>query len=108
MGHYRFYKLTLPPLTAGYSVECGSDAEAMRAARTLLERAAGVEVWTSTNCVAHLSAHTRAELRTRGWQMPGDSDVSELSRSPLCQWLAPFYRIRSVCLYQEALQPLIQ
>ena len=31
----------------------------LRAARTLLERAAGVEVWKSTNCVAHLSAEAR-------------------------------------------------
>ena len=31
----------------------------MRAARTLLERAAGVEVWKSTNRVAHLSAEAR-------------------------------------------------
>jgi hypothetical protein len=60
MGHYRFYELNPSDhITAGYSVECGSDAEAMRAARTLLERAAGVEVWTSNNCVAHLSADAR-------------------------------------------------
>jgi hypothetical protein len=60
MGHYRFYELDLSDhIMAGYSVECGSDAEAMRAARTLLERAAGVEVWKSTNCVAHLSAEAR-------------------------------------------------
>ena len=31
----------------------------MRAARTLLERAAGVVGWKSTNCVAHLSAEAR-------------------------------------------------
>jgi hypothetical protein len=60
MGHYRFYKLDPSDhITAGYSVECGSDAEAMHAARTLLERAAGVEVWQSNNCVAHLSADAR-------------------------------------------------
>ena len=60
MGHYRFYELNPSDhITAGYSVECGSDAEAMRAARTLLERAAGVEVWTSNNCVGHLSADAR-------------------------------------------------
>jgi hypothetical protein len=60
MGHYRFYELNPSDhITAGYSVECGSDAEAMRAARTLLERAAGVEVWTSNNCVAHLNADAR-------------------------------------------------
>ena len=50
MGHYRFYELDPSDhIMAGYSVECGSDADAMRAARTLLERAAGVEVWKSTN-----------------------------------------------------------
>jgi hypothetical protein len=60
MGHYRFYELDPSDhIMAGYSVECGSDAAAMRAARTLLERAAGVEVWKSTNCVAHLSAEAR-------------------------------------------------
>ena len=52
MGHYRFYELSPSDhITAGHSIECGSDDEAMRAARTLLERAAGVEVWTSNNCV---------------------------------------------------------
>jgi hypothetical protein len=60
MGHYRFYELDPSHhITAGYSVECGSDAEAMRAARTLLKRATGVEVWKSTNRVAHLSAEAR-------------------------------------------------
>jgi hypothetical protein len=60
MGHYRFYQLDPSDhIMAGYSVECGSDAEAMRAARTLLERAAGVEIWKITNCVAHLSAEGR-------------------------------------------------
>ena len=60
MGHYRFYQLdTSDHITAGHSVECGSDAAALRAARTLLERAAGVEVWKNDNCVAHLSAEAR-------------------------------------------------
>jgi hypothetical protein len=60
MGHYRFYELNPSDhITAGYSVECGSDAEAMRAARTLLERAAGVEVWTRNHCVAHLGPDAR-------------------------------------------------
>ena len=60
MGHYRFYELDPSDhIMAGYSVECGSDADAMRAAHTLLERAAGVEVWKSTNCVAHLSAEAQ-------------------------------------------------
>ena len=56
MGHYRFYELDPGDhITAGYSVECGSDAAAMRAARTLLERSVGVEIWKSNHCVAHLS-----------------------------------------------------
>ena len=60
MGHYRFYELDQSDhITVGYSIECGSDAAAMRAARTLLERAAGVEVWKSNHCVAHLSIDAR-------------------------------------------------
>jgi hypothetical protein len=42
-------------ITAGFSVECGSDAAALRTARTLLERSTGVEVWKSANRLAHLS-----------------------------------------------------
>jgi hypothetical protein len=62
MGHYRIYQLDPSDhITAGFSVECGSDAAAMRAARTLLERSAGVEVWKSSNCLAHLSP------AGRGW-----------------------------------------
>jgi len=46
MGHYRIYQLDPSDhITAGFSVECESDAAAMRAARTLLERSDGVEVW---------------------------------------------------------------
>ena len=60
MGHYRIYQLDPSDhITAGFSVECGSDAAAMRAARTLLERSAGVEVWKSANCLAHLSSEAR-------------------------------------------------
>ena len=60
MGHYRFYELDpADHITAGYSVECGSDAAAMRAARTLLERSVRVEIWKSNCCVAHLSAEVR-------------------------------------------------
>ena len=56
MGHYRIYQLDPSDhITAGFSVECGSDTAAMRAARTLLERSAGVEVWKSANRLAHLS-----------------------------------------------------
>jgi hypothetical protein len=47
MGHYRFYELDpADHITAGYSVECGSDAAAMRAARALLERFLAV-FWTA-------------------------------------------------------------
>ena len=60
-GPLRFYKLSPSDhITAGHSIIRGSDAEAMRAARTLLERAGGEEVWTSNNfIVAHLSADPR-------------------------------------------------
>ena len=60
MGHYRFYELDPSDhITAGYSVECELDAAAMRAARTLSERSAGVEVWKSNHCMAHLSVESR-------------------------------------------------
>ena len=60
MDLYRFYRLDRSDhITAGYSVECSSDAAALRAARTLLQRAAGVEVWKNDNCVGHLSAEAR-------------------------------------------------
>jgi hypothetical protein len=58
MGHYRIYQLDPSGhVTAGYSVECGSDAAALRAARALLEleQSAGVEVWKGANRLAHLS-----------------------------------------------------
>ena len=56
MGHYRIYQLDpSDDIAAAFSVECGSDTAAMRAARTLLERSAGVEVWKSSNRLAHLS-----------------------------------------------------
>ncbi len=60
MGHYRFYEIDpYDHITVGYSVECRSDTDALRAARTLLERAAAVEVWKSNNRVAHLSVEAR-------------------------------------------------
>ena len=60
MGHYRFYELDpFDHITAGYSVDCGSDVAAMRAARTLLERSAGIEVWKSNDRIAHLSPEAR-------------------------------------------------
>ena len=58
MGHYRIYQLDPSDhVTAGFSVECGSDAAALRAARALLEleQSAGVEVWQNANRLAHLS-----------------------------------------------------
>ena len=60
MGHYRIYQLDPSDhIMAGFSVECGSDAAALRAARILLERSAGVEVWKSANRLAHLSPEAR-------------------------------------------------
>jgi hypothetical protein len=60
MGHYRIYQLDPSDhIAAGFSVECGSDAAAVRAARTLLDRSAGVEVWKSNHRLAHLSIETR-------------------------------------------------
>ena len=82
MGHYRFYELDpFDHITAGYSVECGSDAAAMRAARTLLERSTGVEVWKSNHCMAHLSA----EARQLGGQLREDLDGVQLAGARL--WL---------------------
>jgi hypothetical protein len=48
VNHYRFYELDHSDhIEAGYSVECGSDADAVHAAGRLLENrpAAAVEVW---------------------------------------------------------------
>ena len=60
MGHYRIYQLDPSDhITAGFSVECGSDAAAMRAARTLLERSDGVEVSKCANCIACLNREAR-------------------------------------------------
>jgi hypothetical protein len=83
MGHYRFYELDLSDhLTVGYSLECGSDAEAMRAARTRLEWAAGIQVWNSDNCVAQLGAealHLWGQLR-EDWMAPRDTQDLPLAR----------------------------
>jgi hypothetical protein len=60
IGHYRIYQLDPSDhITAGFSVECGSGAAAMRAARRLLERSARAEIWKSANCIAHLSREAR-------------------------------------------------
>ena len=53
MIHYRIYALDYSAhVAAGYSVECRSDADAMRAAGRLLQRelATAVEVWQGTEC----------------------------------------------------------
>jgi hypothetical protein len=82
MGHYRFYELDQSDhITVGYSIECGSDAAAMRAARTLLERAAGVEVWKSNHRVAHLSVEARQLWDTCGKiGLPASRELT----TPLC------------------------
>jgi hypothetical protein len=60
MTHYRFYQLDpADHIEAGYSVECASDDAALRAARSLLERSAGVELWTGNHCLAHLSMEAK-------------------------------------------------
>jgi hypothetical protein len=44
MGHYRFYELNPSDhITAGYSVECGSDAEAARSKSVRAARGRGVD-----------------------------------------------------------------
>jgi hypothetical protein len=70
MGHYRIYQLDPSDhITAGFSVECGSDAAALRTAQTLLERSTGVEVWKSDKRLAHLSPESRLlwDQRRKGW-----------------------------------------
>jgi hypothetical protein len=63
VNHYRFYELDHSDhIEAGYSVECGSDADAVRAAGRLLENspAASVEVWQGPGRVI--------QLRSGMWQ----------------------------------------
>jgi hypothetical protein len=65
-GHYGIYQLEpADHITAGFSVECGSDAAALRAARTLLERSAGVEVWKSADRLVHLRWRGESGCRAR-------------------------------------------
>jgi hypothetical protein len=47
MTHYRIYQLDSDRITSGYSVECGSDNDALRTAGRLLAQhpATAVEVW---------------------------------------------------------------
>jgi hypothetical protein len=70
MGHYRIYQLDPSDhITAGFSVDYGSDAAALRTARTLLERSTGVEVWKSDKRLAHLSPESRRlwDQWRKGW-----------------------------------------
>jgi hypothetical protein len=68
MDHYRFYELDPSNrIRAGHSVECGSDTDAKRAAVTLLERAAGVEVWTGEQCLAHLTSEPLWDQLREEW-----------------------------------------
>ena len=57
LNHYRFYELDHSDhIEADYSVECGSDADAVRTAGRLLEHspAAAVEVWQGPGRVIQL------------------------------------------------------
>jgi hypothetical protein len=59
MSHYRIYQLDPSDhITAGYSVECGADTEALRAAARLLQLspAAAVEVWQGKGRISRLLA----------------------------------------------------
>jgi hypothetical protein len=71
MGHYRFYELDpSDQIKAGHSLECGSDAEARRAACMLLDRVAGVEVWKSERCVAHITTGRLWDQLRENWMAP--------------------------------------
>ena len=60
MGHYRIYEMDpADRIRAGYSIECCSDAVAKRAARTLLQCSAGIELWNSNRRVAHLGMEAK-------------------------------------------------
>ena len=59
MAQYRIYELDPSDhITAGYTIECGSEADAMRAAGRLLQRepAAAVEVWQGIGRIGRLRA----------------------------------------------------
>jgi len=59
MAHYRIYQLDhTDHITAGYSVECGADTDALRTAGWLLERqpATAVEVWRGAGRIGRLRA----------------------------------------------------
>jgi hypothetical protein len=59
MAHYRLYQLDHSDhITAGYSAECGSDTDALRAAGRLLAQhpATAVEVWQGAGRIGRLRA----------------------------------------------------
>ena len=78
MDYYRIYELDPSDhITAGYHVECGSDAAALRTARALLDRTAGVEVWKSACRVAQLGGeakHLWPQLRSSWMPFPAATD----------------------------------
>ena len=60
MGHYRIYEMDpADRIRADYSIECSSDAAAKRAARTLLQCSAAIELWKRNRCVARLSMEAK-------------------------------------------------
>ncbi len=68
MTHYRFYELDRSDhIGAGYSVECGSDTDALRAADRLLEQgpAAAVEVWQGGGRISRLRRGVWQRFRRR-------------------------------------------
>ena len=59
MTHYRIYQLDRSDhITAGHSIECGSDTDALRTAGRLLaqHRATAVEVWQGAGRIGRLRA----------------------------------------------------
>jgi hypothetical protein len=57
MVHYRIYELdSVDQILDEFSVVCRSDAAAIVAACQLEERAAAVEVWARSHCIARLTA----------------------------------------------------
>ena len=80
VNHYRFYELDHSDhIEAGYSVECGSDADAVRAAGRLLENspAAAVEVWQGPGRVIQLRSGMWQRIfhRWNRFARPGKSDL---------------------------------
>jgi hypothetical protein len=76
VNHYRFYELDHSDhIEAGYSVECGSDAEAVRAAGRLLENSPAV--WQGPGRVIQLRSGMwqRFLHRWNRFARPGKSDL---------------------------------